>query len=149
MLFIGYVTLCVACLPPDPDVAGPARQHSSTSSPGENLPSPLDLAHLFPRHMGHFCGRTPHAGDSAATHTPAPWRRIPYSTPRSPPNPENFPSGSRVMRGVLPTQKPVDLTPGWPISAISGEFSPRAAAGTRRRRPRETLAARSASHAHS
>ena len=80
--------------PPDPDVAGPARRHSSTSSPGENLPRPLDLAHLFPRHSGHFCGRAPHAGERRRVEPP------PVShTPLWPfPSPAEALDGSRVLR---------------------------------------------------
>ena len=78
-------------------------------------------------------------------HHPAPPRAV-ASPSRASLNPGNLPSGSRMMRGVLPTQKPVDSTPGWPISAISGEFSPRAAAGTRRRRVPPPLPPRSKPH---
>ena len=40
-------------------------------------------------------------------------------------SPGKPPSGSRMLRGVLPTQKTVDSTPGWPISGLSGEAPPR------------------------
>ena len=61
------------CIDPSPSAAHelplniatdlPARQRSLNSSPGEHLPIPLYLTHLLPRHVGHFCGQTPHAGE--------------------------------------------------------------------------------------
>ena len=79
---------------PPPNFAAnlPACQRSSNSSPSEHLPSPFYLTHLLPRHAGHFCGQTPHAGGRR--------RAVPPCTATSPdqapiPRPE-CPGGLRM-----------------------------------------------------
>jgi len=93
--------------PPVNDANLPTRPPCSISGPGENLPSPLDLAHLFPRHMAHFCGRTPHAGELCCAELPPP----PRAPPRTPQRPSKSPSGLLMPRACSQAQARVKSTP--------------------------------------
>ena len=122
-------------------VAGQRRRqlHSAVQPAlhrGEHHPSPpINLRRLF---SPFARPRRPSAADPLLHRRSAPPRAMasPSLASLSPGKP---PSGSRMLRGVLQTQKRVDLTPGRPGLAKSGEPSappPRAGSpAVTRRRP--------------